>query len=441
VRELLGADETAPSPSSPAAAPDSGPRQPDARAGVLAQAERLLSGTLHVDRAVELVLGLLVADLADWAQVTLRSGRGYRCRFRLAAGPSRAVDVPARVVQPAGVLGRVLVNGAPELLPVLDGRGDSEPLLVSAVPAPQARAELAGIRPVDLVLLPLTGRGTTYGAITLARRAGDGFDPGTVSLLRELAERVSLGLDTTRAVAESRRVADVLSRGLKPPALPSLPGVELAGYHRVAVEQDALGGDFYDVHGEPTEWSAVVGDVCGKGVEAAALTGRVRQSVRTAAIVDRSPAAVLDLVNRSLIADHEETFVTAVCVRGRRDQGGLMLDVAAAGHPQPWLARRDGTVEPVPATGVALGLVADPGYRDHRVHLAAGDTLLLYTDGVLEAPGRRDRFGDHRLREVLLGTSGAAAGGLVEAVAVSLSAHVGDRPHDDIAIVAIQATE
>ena len=105
-------------------------------------------------------------------------------------------------------------------------------------------------------------------------------------------------------LAESRRVATVLSRELNPPTPAEASGVEFATYYRVAFEQEALGGDFYDVHGDDDEWTVVVGDVCGKGVEAAVLTGKVRQSVRTAALVDRDPGRrAVDLVNRVLLAD------------------------------------------------------------------------------------------------------------------------------------------
>jgi serine phosphatase RsbU (regulator of sigma subunit) len=218
-----------------------------------------------------------------------------------------------------------------------------------------------------------------------------------------------------------------------------LAGVELASYYRVAFEQEALGGDFYDVHGSDEDWTAVVGDVCGKGVEAAVLTGKVRQAVRMAALVDRDPSSILDLANRVLVAD-EETFVTAVCARGRVGADGLRLDIASAGHPEPLVVRLDGSVEQVPVAGTVLGLVAESHYPAAQVDLAVGETCLFYTDGVPEAPGHRARFGDDRMREVLLDTGPCDARAQVEAVAVALSAHVGDRPHDDIAILAVQAS-
>jgi sigma-B regulation protein RsbU (phosphoserine phosphatase) len=293
---------------------------------------------------------------------------------------------------------------------------------------------------MDLLTIALTARGTTYGALTVAVRGGNGFDHESVAALEEFASRVAVGLDSARALAETRRVAAVLSRELTPPELPSLPGVELASYYRVAFEQEALGGDFYDVHGGDEEWTAVVGDVCGKGVEAAVLTGKVRQSVRTAALVDRDPGTVLDLANRVLLAD-EETFVTAICARGRTDGEGIHLDIAAAGHPEPLVVRRNGWVEQVPVAGPVLGLMADAQYPTVRVDLGPGETCLFYTDGVPEAPGHRSRFGDDRMREVLLDTGSCDARAQVESVAVALSAHLGDRQHDDIAILAVQSSD
>ncbi len=438
MRELQGVGDTSVSTPSTAAPPPPDRRLPADPPSFLAWVTRRLSGALHADRAVELVLELLVEQVVDWAQVTLRSAGGYSCRFRPADGAAGSATVPAAAVPDTGVLGRTLRHGVAELVPVCEDSADGA-ALASAVPAPAARSGLAGIRPVDVLCLPLTARGATYGALTLARRAGQGFDEPTLDLLTELAERVSVGLDTARMIAESRRVATVLSRDLAPRTLPALTGVQLATYHRVAVEQEALGGDFYDVQGASDDWTAVVGDVCGKGVEAATLTGRVRQSVRTAALVDRSPARVLDLVNRALLADAEETFVTAICARGSWDGERLRLELASAGHPRPWLVRRDGTVEQVPVSGVVLGLLDDAGYVDHALRLDAGDTLLMYTDGVVEAPGRRDRFGDDRLRDVLVRTGAAPAPAIVEAVAVAVSAHLGDRRHDDIALLGVQA--
>jgi serine phosphatase RsbU (regulator of sigma subunit) len=143
-------------------------------------------------------------------------------------------------------------------------------------------------------------------------------------------------------------------------------------------------------------------------------------------------------VNRVLVAD-EETFVTAICARGSSDEAGLHLDIAAAGHPEPLVVRLDGSVEQVAVAGTVLGLLPDAGYAAVRVDLAPGETCLFFTDGVAEAPGHRSRFGDDRMREVLVDTGPCDVRAQVESVAVALSTHLGDRPHDDIAILAVQA--
>jgi serine phosphatase RsbU (regulator of sigma subunit) len=286
----------------------------------------------------------------------------------------------------------------------------------------------------------MSARGTTYGALTIAQRSGDGFDEQAVAFLEDFAHRVAVTLDTTRALAESRRVASVLSRELVPPHLPDLAGVRFGTYYRVAYEQDALGGDFYDVHGDDDGWTAVVGDVFGKGVEAAVLTGKVRQAVRTASLVDRDPRRILDLANRTLVSDSDETLVTAVCARGRKVGDVLHLDIASAGHPEPLVVRADGSVERVPVSGTVLGLVPSTTYSSVGIDLADGETCLFYTDGVAEAPGHRTRFGDERMREVLLETGPCHVTAQVESVAVALSAHLRGRPHDDIAILAVQSS-
>ena len=410
------------------------------RAAYLSRVAHGLSGALHTDRAIDLVLELLVGPVVDWAQVTLVDRRHHDFRARTLDGRRLHARLPVGDLDPGSSLGRVLSHGLSDLLMVPDGEDAASASLGSAVPAPELREAVSAIRPVDLLTIALSARGATYGALTIALRGGSGFDEQAVAFIEDFAQHVGVTLDTTRALAESRRIAAVLSRGLTPPALPKLSGVELATYYRVAFEQEALGGDFYDVHGDDAGWTAVVGDVCGKGVEASVLTGKVRQAVRTAGLVDRDPARVLGLVNRVLVADGEETFVTAVCAHGRRVGDVLHVDVASAGHPEPLLVRADGSVEPVPARGTVLALLEETTYTSVHVELAEGETLLFYTDGVPEAPGRRGRFGDDRLREVLRTTGSCDARAQVESVAVALASHLGDRPHDDIAILAVQAS-
>lgn len=409
------------------------------RLAYLSRVARGLSAAMHTERAVDLVLEMLAGPVVDWAQVTRVERHSYVFRARhVDSGPVSDLMQVGEVDQDSS-LGRVLASGVSDLVLVPDGQAPHSTALVSAVPSEELRSRLTSIQPMDLLSLPLTARGTTYGALTVARRGGSGFDEAAIAFLEDFAQRVSVTIDATRALAESRRVARVLSRDLNPPSLPVLAGTELAQYYRVAYEHDAVGGDFFDVHGDDQEWTAVMGDVCGKGVEAAVLTGKVRQSVRTAALVDRDPAAVLALANRALLADQVDTFVSAVCARGRRDGDDLLLDIASAGHPSPLLVRRDGSVEDVEVGGTVLGLLPTSDYQPVQVRLAPAETCVFYTDGVTEAPGHRERFGEQRLREVLADTGCCAVPAQVEALAMALTAHLQDREHDDIAILAVQS--
>ncbi|HSE09015.1 MAG TPA: GAF domain-containing SpoIIE family protein phosphatase [Nocardioidaceae bacterium] len=418
--------------------PEAQLRLGSARAGFLARAARSVGGSMQTERAVELILEMLVPEVVDWAQVVLRQAGQLHCHATLAGGPVEHATVPAPR-EGSSTLSRVMSHGLRELSLVSMGVGEPDSgAIASAVPDPGMRESLNSIRPADLLVIPLSARGRGFGAITLARRGGDGFDEDGIEFLEELAHSLAVTLDATRNLADSRRVAGVLSRDLAPPRLPEMPGARLAKYYRVAFEHEALGGDFYDVHGEDDDWTAVVGDVCGKGAEAAVLTGRVRQAVRTAALVDRSPAKILDLVNRVLVSEGEGTFVTALCARVRRTGDQLALSVAAAGHHPPYLLRAGGGLERVATEGTVLGLFDTNDYADAEVVLEPGDTCLFFTDGVLEAPGFEEQFGEERLHRVLVNAPRADVNAIVETVAMTLAEHVGDRAHDDIAILGVQ---
>ncbi|HEX6247389.1 MAG TPA: GAF domain-containing SpoIIE family protein phosphatase [Nocardioidaceae bacterium] len=408
------------------------------RASFLARMSRTVGGSMQTERAVDLILEMLVPEVVDWAQLVLREAGLLHCHARVEGGPTEHASVPAPR-EGTSTLSRVISRGLRELSLVSVGPDQTDNgALASAVPAPELRASLDRIRPADLLVIPLTARGRGFGALTLARRSGGGFDEDAVEFLEEIAHNVAVTLDATRNLADSRRVAGVLSRDLAPPSLPEMPGARLAKYYRVAFEHEALGGDFYDVHGSDDDWTAVLGDVCGKGVEAAVLTGRVRQAVRTAALVDRSPSRVLDLVNRVLVSEGEGTFVTAVCARVRRREEDLVLSVAAAGHPQPYVLRADGGLDVVETGGTVLGLFDTHDYDETEVVLHPGDTCLLFTDGVLEAPGYTEQFGEERFHRVLEAAPRADVAAVVENVAMTLAEHVGDRAHDDIAILGVQ---
>jgi serine phosphatase RsbU (regulator of sigma subunit) len=144
-----------------------------------------------------------------------------------------------------------------------------------------------------------------------------------------------------------------------------------------------------------------IGDVCGKGPAAAALTAMVRYAIRDAAVTERSPARVLAALNAELLARDEGDLVTAIFATVDIDEGEPCVTLAVGGHPLALLAHADGTVERVGRPGTLLGAVDSAVSRDSELRLGQGDLLLVYTDGVTEAPTAHGRFGEPRLAELL----------------------------------------
>ncbi|MFD2398301.1 PP2C family protein-serine/threonine phosphatase [Prauserella oleivorans] len=235
------------------------------------------------------------------------------------------------------------------------------------------------------------------------------------------------------------RTAATLQESLRPPELPEVPGLRLAARYRAANEQMDVGGDFYDVHGGPDDLGLVVGDVSGKGIEAAVLTGRARQTIKTAAYFDRSPAKILTALNDVLREDGTGRFITVACLRLRRvaDGPGFTATIAVAGHPAPLVLRSDGTVERPDVRGTLSGVLSGLSYTEVELRLEPGDALLVYTDGVEEARGREGFFGLDRLLELLPVYAGADPEVLCDAVERRVLDYLGGRDHDDIALLAV----
>ena len=249
--------------------------------------------------------------------------------------------------------------------------------------------------------------------------------------------------ETERELRASRaglaRLADTLQQSLLPPHLPAIPGVEIAAHYEAARYGSDVGGDFYDVfESARNDWSIVIGDVCGKGPEAATLAALVRYTARAAATQTRRPRLVLDLVNEVVRRHSEERFCTAAYVRLRRETDGARLIVSCAGHPPPLVLRAGGDVESVPARGRVLGPFSELASVDRMVRLGTGDALILYTDGVVDARGPEGFFGEERFAEVLESCAGSSAEVIVKAVERRLNEFHRGRPRDDIAFVVLR---
>jgi sigma-B regulation protein RsbU (phosphoserine phosphatase) len=239
-----------------------------------------------------------------------------------------------------------------------------------------------------------------------------------------------------------RRLAEALRRSLLPPVLPAVPGLEIAAHYHAASD-DEVTGDFYDLFPLAGDrWGIVLGDVCGKGAGAAAVTSLARYTVRAAAVHDPDPASVLhtlDAVLKQEFTAADARFCTVVAGQLAPAGDGCRVQLANGGHPAPLLLRADGTVEQLNTPGAqVVGVLRHPRFGTAAAELAPGDTLLLYTDGLTEmrVDRARNRYDEEALAEFAAGLAPTTAAGAVEAVRTLLVA-AGDRLDDDTAVLAV----
>jgi serine phosphatase RsbU (regulator of sigma subunit) len=294
-------------------------------------------------------------------------------------------------------------------------------------------------------VIPIAFGGRVFAALVLCNREARRFMAADRAFLAQLAHQAAQALERARLYEERAYVARTLQLGLLPERLAEIPGLEVAvRYHSIA-DGGAVGGDFYDCFDiSPERWLVVVGDVAGKGTAAAVLTGLARHTLRAIALRDEQPTEMLRFLNEALRRQSTETaFCTVGCVRlDPAAGGGFSACLASGGHPYPLLVRAGGRAEEVIVRGTLLGVEAEPGLEQVSLELRAGDTLVLYTDGVVDArDASGDRFGEARLCEAI---DAAAEEGSAEAVAGAVDQAVAafepERTRDDRAIVALRVS-
>ncbi|MGC4867942.1 SpoIIE family protein phosphatase [Micromonospora sp. DT53] len=411
------------------------------RTAFLAQAGSRLALALHRDQVLLAATTLAVPYLADVAVALPRPTAPAEPRARWIR---YADGEPAPV---SGLASPALTNSVPGLAEALAGdRGEPGPW-PEAPPTDLADLLPPGFGPPGTVLAsPLLSGNGSAGALLLVRRSGRaGFDRRDIELAREFAARAGAALATADLHGEQAHLARVLQTSLLPPELPVVPGVALAGGYRAAGDTLRIGGDFYEVFPHRRGALFALGDVCGKGVGAAVLTGRVRQSLQTLRLVEQRPLELIHLLNQALFdapdAARRSQFTTLLLGSLDRGPAGLDVRIAGGGHPAPLLVTPDGTVTPVPVGGMPVGALTTARFAETRVHLDPGDLLLAYTDGVTEARGPRDAamFGEARLRAALVAAAGQPPAALIDRVLRAVDDWLDGQAHDDIAMLAVGA--
>jgi serine phosphatase RsbU (regulator of sigma subunit) len=413
------------------------------RLAFLAEANDLLSSSLDLDRTLGAVARLAVPGLADWCAIHTFNPDGTELRVEVAhADPEMMEEVrdlaqryPPDLADRTSPLTRVLSTGQPVFIPrvtdeLLRGAARDEEHL--------RRIRALGLR--SAIIVPLQARGRVVGAMTMATAGSRRrYRRADVAFMEQLARSAATAMENARLYRESTAVAQTLQRSLLPADLPDIPGVEVAARYRAATEGTLVGGDFYDLFETGRgDWVTVVGDVCGKGAEAAALTGLVRHTIRAVSVREQSPSRVLRQVNRQILRGRVDRFCTAMVGRIRPNEERVRFTVSCAGHPAPLVYRPGRTVESTDCEGTLLGVFGDPELVDRSIELNPGDTVVLYTDGVVERFERAGRGGDAHLVSLLWESQGEDAQGIADRIYRDAAMSGSEVAKDDLAVVVLR---
>jgi PAS domain S-box-containing protein len=411
----------------------------------LAEASRVLADSLDYEATLVAIAKLAVPSVADWCGVDLAGDRPLEIQrvavehvdpAKVALAKELAERYPAEPRTDRG-LHQVLATGESQLWPHIP-----DALIVEAAQDEEHLRMIRALGMASAMVVPMRVRDRVLGAITfVSAESGRTFHPGDLRLAEDLALRAATAVENARLYRARSTIAQTLQASLLPPMLPEVPGVDSAAFYQAAGEDHEVGGDFYDLFATADDhWFAIIGDVCGKGAEAAAVTALARYTIRAAAARRHSPAAILRWVNEVMVSENSTRFCTIAIAHLDRSGDRNELTVAVGGHPAPLLARADGRVEELGNQGTLLGLVDDPKLEDVTTELAPGDTVLLYTDGVTEAGAPHRVWEPEDLIEVAARGAGGDAQRLVDHVAEAALSDLPGPPRDDVAILALRMT-
>ncbi|WP_411105325.1 PP2C family protein-serine/threonine phosphatase [Streptomyces sp. cmx-4-9] len=405
------------------------------RTAFLTQASNLLLSSLNLERCMDVTAQMAAEHLADAALVISPArGRKLPVVSCLSGGTPQSSKVTASA------------EDVPGLAEALQGFPPVPSRWIDPATAPHWLIPEAFGTVGSIVITPLPGHGVPAGALVLLRRAGnDHFSEQEEVFARLFAARAGAAMSAARLYAEQASISETLMHDLLPPTLHQISGVEYAGGYRPSQDHERIGGDFYDVHPAAVEGEAsliVLGDVCGKGLEAAVMTGKIRNTLHALLPMADDHQRMLNLLNTALLSSHHTRFATMVLASAVREGNAVKLRLTSAGHPAPLIVRADGRVEEAATHGTLVGALPAVTAGTAEVTLAPGETCVLYTDGITEARGGPlggAMFGDTRLQRALAECVGMPAEAVVERVQMLASEWVGTGAHDDMAVVVITA--
>jgi serine phosphatase RsbU (regulator of sigma subunit) len=308
------------------------------------------------------------------------------------------------------------------------------------VPAAHDEEHLRLLREIGLrsaLVVPLRTATRTFGAMTLVNsESGRRFTEDDLGFAEQLADRAAIAVENARLYQARSRTAATLQRSLLPDSVPQISGWEVAALYRPAGADPELevGGDFYDFVETPDGWLVIIGDVTGKGVEAATLTSLLRHGARFIGQSDARPAEILKRLDLALKQRSILSLCTTLCVRLTPEH----VVLSSAGHPMPMLVGPDGSVREIGEPGRLLGLANPYEWKDQTIAVQTGETIVLYTDGVTDTRGEQERFGYARLRELLTSAGTRSPIELLARLDTALASFQVGAQADDTAVLAMR---
>ncbi|MFB7635494.1 SpoIIE family protein phosphatase [Streptomyces sp. NPDC056149] len=421
----------------------------------LVEASDLLAGTLDRDQTLALMAQMTVPTLATWCAVYTVADQASEPELSYVLHEDedridglktllKKVDPPEPDPTPGARVWTAPADAAHDaaLRTSLRSLGLEE----SARPSKGPGATLATASAVggETVVLPLVARNRVIGMLTLGKPTEEHFRQEILELAEDLSRRAALALDNARLYSERTAISQSLQRSLLPPELPDIPGVETEVIYRAAGEGNEVGGDFYDLFPiRNGAYGFAIGDVCGTGPEAAAVTGLARHALRLLAREGFGGPAVLERLNAAILDEGARSrFLTLLYGElWPQEDGSALLKVVCAGHPLPLRLRQDGTVEPAAEPQPLLGVMDDLELYEQTVTLDPGDVLLCVTDGVTERREGTRMLGDDGLTDVLTTCTGLTAGAVAARVLRAVERFAAEPASDDMAILALRVPE
>ncbi|RCV51621.1 protein phosphatase [Marinitenerispora sediminis] len=399
----------------------------------LAEASDMLAGTLDERMTAALAAQLTTSRLGKWCVVHTTTELGMSRLTYVTHSNENYTDVLRNLVT---------------ALPPQEQREPAplwSPAMLAAVSLDdELSLELAESPAISM---PLVGRGRVLGRLTIGKEPPEEFTREDVNVAEDLAQRVASALENARLYSNQTSMSEALQRSLLPAKEkePRIPGVDHAVFYRPADERTVVGGDFYDLFATDGRWCFAIGDVCGTGPEAAAVTGLARHTLRALAREGFPPDHIMRRLNLAILDENTSTrFLTMLYgemtpISGPEGgAGGMRIRLVSAGHPLPMRLRRDGDVEPLGTSQPLLGAFEDVEFFTETIEVASGEVLLAVTDGVTERRNNNDMLGDEGLLKIFSGCSGLTAQAVISRIDRDLEEFAPGGHTDDTAMLVLR---